>query len=545
MGLRGRIPEEISTLTNLNYLDLSSNCLHGSIPLQLANLTQLKGLFLYNNSLTGSIPSTLGQSRNLTHLFLDSNQLTHSIPRELGNLTLLKLLNLSRNSLFGSIPSEIGKATRLLDIDLSHNNLTGSIPPPILQCPHIKKVDLSHNLLNGTITSQINHVHNLNLSHNFLNGEVPYLWETYSMLDSLDISYNNFTALYFTRSKFKTKLEGISTKNGDLFSVWNYDGKIAFDDIIEATEDFDIKYCIGTGAYGSVYRAQLPSGKIVALKKLHQMESHNTSFVKSFCNEVKMLTKIRHRNIVKLHGFCLHNRCMFLVYQYMERGSLFSILNNDVEAEELNWSKRVNVIKEMACALSYMHHDCTPPIVHRDVTSSNVLLNSQLEATVSDFGTARLLDPDSSNQTLVAGTYGYIAPELAYTLNVTEKWDVYSFGVVALETLMGRHPKELISSLSNSTTQNMLLKDLLDTRLPLPNFRKDAQNIMLVVTIALACLCSKPKFRPSMQDVSWELSNFKMTLPLSFHQISIHEMMTKEICSLSCKYQERNIKGKN
>jgi len=162
------------------------------------------------------------------------------------------------------------------------------------------------------------------------------------------------------------KCEGISTKNGDLFSIWNYDGKIAFEDIIKATEDFDIKYCIGTGTYGSVYRAQLPNGKIVALKKLHNMESQNPLFDKSFRNEVKMLTEIRHKNIVKLYGFCLHNRFMFLVYQYMERGSLFYILNNDVEAEELNWSKRVNVIKGIAEALSYMHHDCTPPIVHRD-----------------------------------------------------------------------------------------------------------------------------------------------------------------------------------
>jgi len=216
--------------------------------------------------------------------------------------------------------------------------------------------------------------------------------------------------LYFSRCKPKKKCEGIETKNGDLFSIWNYDGKIAFDDIIEATQDFDLKYYIGTGGYGSVYRVELPSGNIVALKKLHRLESQNPSFNRSFRNEVKMLTEIRHRNIVKLHGFCLHNQCMFLIYQYMERGGLFYILNNDMEAQELNWSKRVNVIKGIAQALTYMHHDCTTPIVHRDVTSSNVLLNSQLEACVSDFGTARLLDPDSSNQTLVVGTYGYIAP---------------------------------------------------------------------------------------------------------------------------------------
>ncbi|KAF5455976.1 hypothetical protein F2P56_025497 [Juglans regia] len=101
---------------------------------------------------------------------------------------------------------------------------------------------------------------------------------------------------------------------------------------------------------------------------------------------------------------------MFLVYEYMERGSLFCVLRNDAEAVELDWNKRVNIIKCTAHALSYMHHECIPALVHRDISSNNILLNSKLEAFVSDFGTARLLHPDSSNRTLVAGTYGYIAP---------------------------------------------------------------------------------------------------------------------------------------
>ena len=123
-----------------------------------------------------------------------------------------------------------------------------------------------------------------------------------------------------------------------------------------------------------------------------------------------MLTEFRHRNIVKLHGYWLHKRCMFLVYQYMERGSLFFILSKDVEAMELDWTKRLNIIKGIAHALSYMHHECIPLIIHRDISSNNILLNSKREAFVFDFGIARILDPDSSNQTLVVGTYSYIAP---------------------------------------------------------------------------------------------------------------------------------------
>ena len=111
---------------------------------------------------------------------------------------------------------------------------------------------------------------------------------------------------------------------------------MAYEDIIEATEDFDIKYYIGIGSYGSVYKAQLPSGRVVALKKLHHFEAKNPTFDKSFKNEVKMLTKIIHRNIVKLHGFCFHKQCMFLIYKYMKRGSLFCVLSNDLAAVELN-----------------------------------------------------------------------------------------------------------------------------------------------------------------------------------------------------------------
>jgi len=113
---------------------------------------------------------------------------------------------------------------------------------------------------------------------------------------------------------------------------------------------------------------------------------------------------------VKLYGFCLHKRIMFLIYQYMERGSLFSVLYDDVEAVEFKWRKRVQTVKGVAFALSYLHQDCTGPIVHRDVSSSNILLNSEWQASVCDFGTTRLLQYDSSNRTIVAGTIGYIAP---------------------------------------------------------------------------------------------------------------------------------------
>ncbi|XP_062028306.1 MDIS1-interacting receptor like kinase 2-like [Rosa rugosa] len=153
------------------------------------------------------------------------------------------------------------------------------------------------------------------------------------------------------------------------------------------------------------------------------------------------------------------------------------MLSKDEEAKELGWSKRVNIVKGVAHALCYMHHDCLPPIVHRDISSKNILLDDEYEACVSDFGTAKFLNPDSSNWTALAGTYGYVAPELAYTMEVNEKCDVYSFGVVTLETVMGRHPGDLLSSLSSGACSSsstalpahqMPVVDVLDQRISPP-----------------------------------------------------------------------------
>jgi tRNA A-37 threonylcarbamoyl transferase component Bud32 len=420
-SLTGPIPLSLSHLTDLTNLYLGSNQINGSIPPEIGNLKNLSYLNLSNNNLTGSIPLTLSHLTELTYLYLDSNQINGSIPVEIANCSSLDNLSLSHNYLTSSIPSQFSDLKFLRSIDLSYNNLTGNIPLYLINI----NFNLSYNSLEGQIPTFFqNHSFYTFIGNKDLCGDIkgfpPCLPSSrtkrqlkivvlLTIFPTLLLLGYFFYSRYWVRKK-QSELRGI--KNGDLFSIWNYDGKIAYEDIIEATEDFDIRYCIGTGGYGSVYKAELPSGKVIALKKLHRLEAEDPTFDKSFKNEVKMLTEIRHRNIVKLHGYCLHKRCMFLVYEYMERGSLFCVLSNDVEAMELDWTKRVNIIKGIAHAISYMHHECIPVIVHRDISSNNILLNSKLEAFVSDFGTAKILDPDSSNQTLVVGTYGYIAPGL-------------------------------------------------------------------------------------------------------------------------------------
>ncbi|XP_035544777.1 MDIS1-interacting receptor like kinase 2-like [Juglans regia] len=528
-SLRGQLIKlNFSFFPNLVNLDLSSNSLTGRIPLEIGILKNLVYLRLRFNMLVGPIPSTLGHLPNLENLDLCQNKINGSIAPEIGMLKDLSYLNLSHNFISGEIPSALGMIVPLLSLDLSYNNLTGNIPSSLTG---IYTLDLSYNSLEGRIPDgyALYHTsHTLNGNRD-LCGQFEIFPPCSTSEKSIITEIKTFVpitiflgflfiggGIFLSRRMFKkNQIESRGSKNGNIFSIWNYDGHIAYEDIIEATEDFDIRYCIGTGGYGSVYRAELPSGNVVALKKLHQREAENLGFYRSFINEVRVLTEIRHRNIVKLLGFCVHKECRFLIYEYMERGSLFCVLRNVDEAMELDWSKRVNIIKGTAHALSYMHHECIPTIVHRDISSNNILLNSEFQGFISDFGTAKLLDPDSSNQTLVAGTYGYIAPEFAYTMTVTEKCDVYSFGVVAVEVLMGRHPGELLSSLSSSS-QNMMLNEILDQRLPPPN-RLVAQDILLVATVAFACLHTQPKSRPTMKCVSQEFLSRKKpnVIPLS------------------------------
>ncbi|CBI36565.3 unnamed protein product, partial [Vitis vinifera] len=326
-----------------------------------------------------------------------------------------------------------------------------------------------------------------------------------------------FVGLYFLlcrRVRFR-KHKSRETSCEDLFAIWGHDGEMLYEDIIKVTEEFNSKYCIGGGGYGTVYKAELPTGRVVAVKKLHPQQDGGMADLKAFTAEIRALTEMRHRNIVKLYGFCSHAEHTFLIYEFMEKGSLRHVLSNEEEALELDWSMRLNIVKGVAEALSYMHHDCSPPIIHRDISSSNVLLDSEYEGHVSDFGTARLLKPDSSNWTSFAGTFGYTAPELAYTLEVNDKTDVFSFGVVTLEVLVGRHPGDLISYLSSlslssssqssSTSYFSLLKDVLDPRLSPPTDQV-VEDVVFAMKLAFACLHANPKSRPTMRQVSQALS---------------------------------------
>ena len=233
--------------------------------------------------------------------------------------------------------------------------------------------------------------------------------------------------LYILYSKKrKAKPEHIDIRSrGEIFSVWNFDGRDAYEEIIRATENFDEKYCIGSGGHARVYKAILtPDNLTVAVKKIQLAGGETSLDVEAFHREISTITQIRHRNIAKLFGYCSSAQNKFLVYKYYEKRDLHNILNSEAVIE-FDWSKRNAILRDVACALSHLHHDCYPPIVHRDLTSRNILLDSEFTACISDFATAKFLKPESSNWSMLVGTYGYIAP--GYLYFTTQLFFFFSF----------------------------------------------------------------------------------------------------------------------
>ncbi|KAL4594550.1 hypothetical protein ACB092_12G026900 [Castanea dentata] len=554
--ISGKIPNEIVQLSKMGYLDLSSNQLSGEIPVEIGKLSKLLKLILKDNKLSGEVPAGIGGLSNLDSLDLSINMLGGPIPGQIGDCWKLQSLSLSKNYLNGTIPNQIGNLRALQDLDLSFNSLMGGIPPQLGSLPVLECLNLSNNNLNGLVPTSLGSMMSLisiNLSNNNLEGPLPDgkifrssttgdfsnnkdLCSGIKGLQPCNASVKNegvgnmksklaiiFVAsfvgaislsitfvgifLYLKRKHSKNMMKVESTSNSkNPFSIWYFDGKTVYKDIVEASESFDDKYCIGAGGTAKVYKVEILGAQVFAVKKPRSMaEGTESEIIKSFTSELAALTKIRHRNIVKLFGFCFQDVHSFLVYEFMERGSLANMLCSEEGAKELDWPTRIRVVKSVAYALSYMHHDCVPPIIHRDISSKNILLSSDLVAYVSDFGTARFLKPDSSNWTTIAGTYGYLAPELAYTMAVTEKCDVYSFGVLVLEVLMGKHPGELITNLNSPTSTSAPLKDVLDDRLSPPKSLKIADELALVQNLALFCLRANPQSRPTMCSVCRQL----------------------------------------
>lgn len=207
----------------------------------------------------------------------------------------------------------------------------------------------------------------------------------------------------------------------------------AFDDILESLKDENV---VGKGCSGIIYKAQMSNGELITVKKPWRIKKEDQQ-VDAFASEIQTLGHNRHRNIVKLLDY-YSNKCVkLLLYNYISNGNLQQLLQDN---RSLDWETRYKIAVGTAQGLAYLHHDCVPAILHRDVKCNNILLDSKCEAYLADFGLAKLMNSPNFHCAMsrVAGSYGYIVPEYGYTMNITEKSDVYSYGVVLLEILSRR-----------------------------------------------------------------------------------------------------------
>ncbi|GER48476.1 protein kinase superfamily protein [Striga asiatica] len=274
--------------------------------------------------------------------------------------------------------------------------------------------------------------------------------------------------------------------------------------LVAATNNFDEANILGEGGLGRVYKAHFNDRFHAAVKKLY---AGGQEVEREFQNEVESLSKIRHQNVVSLLGYCIHGEARFLVYELMENGSLELHLHGRAPGLSLTWHLRMKIALDVARGLEYLHERCNPPVIHRDLKSSNILLDSNFNAKLSDFGLA--ITGGNSNKTDIklSGTLGYVAPEYLLDGKLTDKSDVYAFGVILLELLIGRRPVERVAEAQCQSIVTWAMPQLTD-RSKLPNIidpairnTMDLKHLYQVAAIAVLCVQPEPSYRPLITDV--------------------------------------------
>ncbi|KAL5817860.1 hypothetical protein ACOSQ3_026238 [Xanthoceras sorbifolium] len=498
------LPTTIGRLIQLQYLSLRNNKLQGSIPSELCHLENLAFVYLTGNNLMGSIPSCLGNLSSLRTLSLASNRFNSTIESTLWGLRDILHINLSTNSLSGSLPSVIGNLKVLIELDLSRNQLTGDIPVTIGDLIELKRLSLADRF-QGSIPQSFGNmisVELVDLSSNSLSRAIPKSLEALLYLIHLNVSFNslegevpsggpfvNFSSLSFMGNqglcgqqrmqlppcKSSTSQRSNTTaglvlnyilpvtlstilililiivclkwhkKNANQPSqeeslhleTWR---RISYQELDRATNGFSESNFLGSGSVGSVYRGTLPDGVEIAVK-VFNLQAEKA--LKSFETECEIMGSIRHRNLTKIISSCSSGDFKALVLEFMPNESLEMLLYSYKKILDLQ--ERLNIMIDVASALEYLHHGYTSIIVHCDLKPSNVLLDEDLVAHVSDFGLAKLLGGgDSVTQTMTLATIGYMAPEFGSEGIVSTKGDVYSYGILLMETFTGKKPTDEI-----------------------------------------------------------------------------------------------------
>ncbi|OVA07892.1 Protein kinase domain [Macleaya cordata] len=558
-NLRGRIPDWFGEMESLFYLDLSNNSLSGEIPKSLTNLQSLINRTISFQEPSPDFPffmkrnqSARGLQYNQIMSFppsldLSYNMLNGSIWPEFGNLKKLHVFDLKWNILQGPIPAELSGMSSLEMLDLSHNNLSGTIPSSLTNLSFLSRFSVAYNQLVGMIpsggqfltfpASSFEGNKGLFCSEHFNScppDSIPPVFprkgqRSKGNIIGMAVGIGSGTVflliiifLIVAKTHNRTRddpeegnfdsinkdLDVSGSRSVILFQNKEISNELSIDDLLKSTNNFDQANIIGCGGFGLVYKAILPDGRKVAIKRLSgdcgQMD-------REFQAEVEALSRAQHENLVLLQGYCSCKSDRLLIYSYMENGSLDYWLHEKIDgASSLDWETRVRIAQGAARGLAYLHQSCQPHILHRDVKSSNILLDKNFEAHLADFGLARLILPyDTHVSTDLVGTLGYIPPEYGLASVATFKGDVYSFGVVLLELLTGRRPMDMCKpkgfrDLISWVRQMKMEKRETEVFDPFIYDKEHDTEMLLVLEIACLCLSECPKLRPSTQQiVSW------------------------------------------
>jgi Leucine-rich repeat (LRR) protein len=469
----GEIPTSLGNLALLNSLFLNNNLLSGTIPPTLAKCTELYRLDLSYNRLTGRIPpefSGLGEIRifiNLSHnhlegplplelsklekvqeIDLSSNKLNGTIFSQISSCIALRLLNLSDNSLEGNLQETMGELLNLEVLDVSGNNLSGMIPVSLSKIQTLSYINLSFNNFEGMIPTGgiFDSVTNMSFLENrrlcrtvssrvagfpICRRKRPWLHSRVILaIFVMGIFISVFLSTICCVIGFRRVRVIIHSRKTEPVSkpttpelIHNFP-RITHKELSDATAGFDEQSLIGSGSYGRVYRGVLPDGTAIAVKVLHVQSGNST---KSFARECQVLKRIRHRNLIRIITACSLPDFKALVLPYMANGSLDSCLYRDSDSSDLSLIQRVNICSDIAEGMAYLHHHSPVRVIHCDLKPSNVLLNDDMTALVSDFGIAKLVmtagggnggavEMGNSTANMLCGSIGYIAPGTDFSL---------------------------------------------------------------------------------------------------------------------------------
>lgn len=510
----------------VTYLDLPYHKLSGSISSELGKLEHLKSLALHNNNFYGPIPSELGNCTSLRGLFLQGNYLSGVVPSELGNLTGLQYMDMSSNSLSGNIPASLGKLDKLVTFNVSTNFLVGQIPTDGVFTKFSQSSFVGNRGLCG---QQLNVACKDDRGGPTTDSQFPGSAQTqggkkkYSgrLLISASATVGALLLvalmcfwgcdLYKKFGKNDSRSLAIDVSGGASIVMFHGDLPYSSKDIIKKLETLNEEHVIGSGGFGMVYKLAMDDGNVFALKRIVKM---NEGFDRFFERELEILGSIKHRYLVNLRGYCNSPLSKLLIYDFLPGGSLDEVLHE--RPEQLDWDARLNIVMGAAKGLAYLHHDCSPRIIHRDIKSSNILLDANLEARVSDFGLAKLLgDEESHITTIVAGTFGYLAPEYMQSGRATEKTDVYSFGVLVLEVLSGKRPTDaafIEKGLNIVGWLNFLITENRQREIVDPQCEGvQTESLDAMLSVATLCVSAVPEDRPTMHRVVQVLESEVMT----------------------------------